>query len=107
VTLNRQFALLMIVMVTAVGALASAQAKPAAKKPRVFFVEPKNNATVLKRIVRKPKTRSHRTNFGLQDMTHHFTQPSTLSYLHIIVQKGEHFASGGGCSPIDQSAEIE
>ena len=45
-TLNRQFALLMIVMVTAFGALANAQAKPAAKKPRVFFVEPKNNATV-------------------------------------------------------------
>jgi hypothetical protein len=47
VTLNKQLALLMAMMVTAFGVLASAQAaKPAAKKARVFFVEPKNNATV-------------------------------------------------------------
>ena len=43
----KQFALLVPVTVAALGALASAQtAKPAAKKARVFFVEPKNNATV-------------------------------------------------------------
>jgi Domain of unknown function (DUF4399) len=48
VTLNKQFALLMAMMVAAFGVLAGAQAakKPAAKKARVFFVEPKNNATV-------------------------------------------------------------
>ena len=46
-TLNKQLALLMAMMVSAFGVLAGAQAaKPAAKKPRVFFVEPKNNATV-------------------------------------------------------------
>ena len=47
-TLNKQLALLMAMMVTAFGVLASAQAakKPAAKRARVFFVEPKNNATV-------------------------------------------------------------
>ena len=47
-TLNKQLALLIALMVTAFGALASAQAakKPAARKARVFFVEPKNNATV-------------------------------------------------------------
>jgi uncharacterized protein DUF4399 len=47
VTLNKQLALLMAMMVTAFGVLAGAQAakKPAAKA-RVFFVEPKNNATV-------------------------------------------------------------
>jgi hypothetical protein len=51
VTLNKQLALLVAVMVAGFGALASAQTaqtakKPAAKKARVFFVEPKNNATV-------------------------------------------------------------
>ena len=47
-TLNKQLALLIAVMVAAFGVLASAQAakKPAAKRARVFFVEPKNNATV-------------------------------------------------------------
>ena len=47
-TLNKQFALLVAVMVAAFGALAGAQAakKPVAKRARVFFVEPKNNATV-------------------------------------------------------------
>ena len=47
-TLNKQLALLIAVMMTAFGVLASAQAakKPAAKRPRVFFAEPKNNATV-------------------------------------------------------------
>ena len=46
-TLRKQLVLVVAVMVTASGVLASAQAaKPAAKKPRVFFVEPKNNATV-------------------------------------------------------------
>ena len=42
-TLKKPLALLVAVMVAAFGALASAQA---VKKPRVFFVEPKNNATV-------------------------------------------------------------
>jgi hypothetical protein len=48
VTLNKQVALLVAVMVAGFGVLASAQAgtKPPAKKARVFFVEPKNNATV-------------------------------------------------------------
>ena len=47
-TLNKQLALLIALMVAASGVLASAQAakKPAASKARVFFVEPKNNATV-------------------------------------------------------------
>ena len=47
-TLNKQIALLMAMMVAAFGVLAGAQAakKPAAKRARVFFVEPKNNATV-------------------------------------------------------------
>ena len=47
-TLNKQLALLIALMVAASGVLASAQAakKPAAGKARVFFVEPKNNATV-------------------------------------------------------------
>ena len=47
-TLNKQFALLIAGMMAASGVLASAQAarKPAAGKARVFFVEPKNNATV-------------------------------------------------------------
>ncbi len=40
-------ALLVALMVAGVGAVAGAQApKPAAKKARVFFVEPKNGATV-------------------------------------------------------------
>jgi hypothetical protein len=48
VTLNKQLALLIAGMMAASGVLASAQAakKPAAGKARVFFVEPKNNATV-------------------------------------------------------------
>jgi hypothetical protein len=41
--LRRQFALLVLVMVAGFGAMASAQRKPRA---RVFFVEPKNGATV-------------------------------------------------------------
>jgi hypothetical protein len=47
-TLKRQLALLVAVMVPVFGVMASAQStkKPSAKKPRVFFVEPKNNATV-------------------------------------------------------------
>ena len=47
-TLNKQLALLIAGMMAASGVLASAQAakKPAAGKARVFFVEPKNNATV-------------------------------------------------------------
>ena len=47
-TLNKQLALLIAAMMAASGVLASAQAakKPAAGKARVFFVEPKNNATV-------------------------------------------------------------
>jgi hypothetical protein len=44
---RRQLALLVIVMVAGFGALAGAQSKkPAAKRARVFFVEPKNGATV-------------------------------------------------------------
>jgi hypothetical protein len=44
----KQLAILVPVTVAAFGVLASAQTtkKPAAKKVRVFFVEPKNNATV-------------------------------------------------------------
>src|SRR5579864_4925090 len=46
-TLKRQLALLVAVIVPVFGVLASAQAnKSPAKKPRVFFIEPKNNATV-------------------------------------------------------------
>jgi hypothetical protein len=48
---SRQLALLVLAAVVGVGVIAGAQAaKPAgqaaAKKPRVFFIEPKNNATV-------------------------------------------------------------
>ena len=39
-------ALLVAVMVAGFGVVAGAQAKPAAKKARAFFVEPKNGATV-------------------------------------------------------------
>lgn len=45
----KQLAFLVPVTLAAFGAIASAQTaakKPAAKKARVFFVEPKNNATV-------------------------------------------------------------
>ena len=43
----KQLTLLVIGSVVGAGVLVGAQtAKPAAKKPRVFFVEPKNNATV-------------------------------------------------------------
>ena len=45
--LAKQLTLLVIGSVVGAGVLVGAQAaKPAAKKPRVFFVEPKNNATV-------------------------------------------------------------
>ena len=45
--LKKQLALLVAVMVPVFGVLANAQEKkPASKKPRVFFVEPKNNAAV-------------------------------------------------------------
>jgi hypothetical protein len=49
--LTRQLALLVIATSIGAGAIVGAQAKKpaakaAAKKPRVFFVEPKNNATV-------------------------------------------------------------
>jgi hypothetical protein len=44
---RRQLGLFVLVMFAAVGAMASAQAtKPASKRPRVFFIEPKNGATV-------------------------------------------------------------
>lgn len=48
---SRQLALLVLAAVVGIGVMAGAQtAKPAgkaaAKKPRVFFIEPKNNATV-------------------------------------------------------------
>lgn len=56
---SRQLALLVLAAFVGVGVMAGAQtakpaekaaaqpaAKPAAKKPRVFFIEPKNNATV-------------------------------------------------------------
>jgi hypothetical protein len=44
---RQQFALLVVVLVAAFGALAGAQAKKtSAKRPRVFFVEPKTGATV-------------------------------------------------------------
>jgi hypothetical protein len=42
-----QLGLLALMLVAGVGAIAGAQEKKAAaKKPRVFFIEPKNNATV-------------------------------------------------------------
>ena len=45
--LRKQLALLVLATVAGFGVLAGAQAKqPAAKRPRVFFVEPKNGATV-------------------------------------------------------------
>src|SRR5215475_1894781 len=46
--LRTQLVLPVLVMVVGLGALAGAQAqrKATAKKPRVFFIEPKNNATV-------------------------------------------------------------
>jgi hypothetical protein len=44
--LRTHVALLVAVIVGGLGVIAGAQAKPAAKKPRAFFVEPKNNATV-------------------------------------------------------------
>ena len=45
--LRRQCALLVVVMVAGFSALAGAQTKkPAAKRPHVLFVEPKNGATV-------------------------------------------------------------
>ena len=52
--IRRQRSLLAVVLLAAFGAVASAQSgkpaapaqKPAAKKPRVFFMEPKNGATV-------------------------------------------------------------
>ena len=44
---RKQLALLVLTMVAGFGVLAGAQAgKPAAKRARVFFVEPKNGATV-------------------------------------------------------------
>ena len=44
---SRKLALLVVAMVAGFGAVACAQAKkPAAKRARVFFVEPKNGATV-------------------------------------------------------------
>jgi hypothetical protein len=43
--LRRQFALL-VVVIAGFGALAGAQTKPPAKRARVFFVEPKNGASV-------------------------------------------------------------
>jgi len=45
--LPKQLALLVVVAIAGAGVMVAAQAaKPAAKKPRVFFIEPKNNATV-------------------------------------------------------------
>ena len=46
--IGKQLALPALIIVAGFGFAASAQegAKPAAKKPRVFFVEPKNGATV-------------------------------------------------------------
>jgi hypothetical protein len=44
---RRQLALLVLVTVAGLGAMASAQTKTSAsKRPRVFFIEPKNGATV-------------------------------------------------------------
>jgi len=49
-TRTKQAGLLALLLATGLGAAMSAQApaakKSAAKKPRVFFIEPKNNATV-------------------------------------------------------------
>src|SRR5436853_2932946 len=48
-TLTRQLTLLVAATVVGAGAMLAAQSAPAkgaAKKPRVFFIEPKNNATV-------------------------------------------------------------
>ena len=49
-TRTKQFGLLAVVLAASFSAVATAQApaakKAAAKKPRVFFIEPKNNATV-------------------------------------------------------------
>jgi hypothetical protein len=46
-TFRKQLVLPILVMVAGFGVFASAQAKkPAAKKVRVFFIEPKNGATV-------------------------------------------------------------
>ena len=44
----KQLALLALMLAAGVGVMVNAQTtkKPAAKKPRVFFIEPKNNATV-------------------------------------------------------------
>jgi hypothetical protein len=42
-TLRKQFALLVVIMIAGLGVMAGAQAK---KKARVFFIEPKANATV-------------------------------------------------------------
>jgi hypothetical protein len=46
--IGKQLALPVLILVAGFGFVAAAQegAKPAAKKPRVFFVEPKNGATV-------------------------------------------------------------
>jgi Domain of unknown function (DUF4399) len=46
--IGKQLALPVLIIVAGFGFVAAAQegAKPAAKKPRVFFVEPKNGATV-------------------------------------------------------------
>jgi hypothetical protein len=44
---TKQLGLLVLMLVAGVGVIAGAQEKKAAaKKPRVFFIEPKNNATV-------------------------------------------------------------
>ena len=43
-TLRKPFALLVVVMIAGFGAIAGAQAMK--KKPRAFFIEPKNGATV-------------------------------------------------------------
>jgi hypothetical protein len=52
--LTTQGALLVLVTVTGGAVMAGAQTKPAAaKKPRVFFVEPKNNATVTSPVQMK------------------------------------------------------
>jgi hypothetical protein len=44
--LRKQFAVLVVVIVAGFGALAGAQEKKPAKRARVFFMEPKNGATV-------------------------------------------------------------
>ena len=44
---KKQLGLLALMLAAGLGAVVGAQqSKPAAKKPRVFFIEPKNNATV-------------------------------------------------------------